>query len=348
MAHVIVERYNNTDRGPDERRIEWPPSGSGMGRRRGAGRLSMPPAWFDRRAPAGRRTDATRAPAVRHGSVRGVIVFSLMLLAVIWISVAARLAMEREAAVDNARRQTESFARVFEEHVRRTMRAAELALRHVATEYGKSGLELDLAALVHEHGALLDPFTIFSITDERGNLVLASVPFKPTSYADRESFRHHAESRSDRVYISRPQTGTITGKSSVYLSRRLDRVDGAFAGVLAVGLDTSYFSRFYDQVNLGRDAVIVLVGEDGIVRARKKNDDLSVGQDLSGFESFQALRRQRDGHFTAERTLDGVRRFFAYRVMEDYPLVVDVGLAESEVLAAYDRMRAQLVVWPRS
>ncbi|HWI15359.1 MAG TPA: PAS domain S-box protein, partial [Burkholderiales bacterium] len=186
---------------------------------------------------------------------------------------------------------------------------------------------------------------MFAVMDERGDLVVASFPFKRASYADSETFRHHATDPADALFISRPERGADGGPQSIMLSRRISKPDGSFAGVVSLGLDPTYFSRFYDQVDLGQDAVVVLVGMDGIIRARKKNDDASAGQDLSGFETFKALKSQRAGNFIATRTLDGVRRFFAYRVLEAYPLIVQVGIAEDVMFAAYHRMRAQFVVW---
>lgn len=274
-----------------------------------------------------------------------VVAFCAVLVIVIWASVVVQLHAERASAVSHAMHETAGFARVFEEHVLRTVRAAEFALRHVAGEYRQHGRGMNLADLVAEHGEILEPYTIFSITDERGDLILASYPFKPTNYTDRESFRYHASHDTDRIYVSKPQIGTVTGKSSVYLSRRIDKSDGTFGGVVAAGLDPSYFSQFYDQVDLGRDSVIVLIGSDGIVRARKKNDDATVGQDLNDFESFQAIKGQRAGNFVAERGLDGIRRFFAYRVLDAYPLIVQVGMSEDVMLAPYRRMRIQFVVW---
>jgi two-component system, NarL family, sensor histidine kinase BarA len=41
--------------------------------------------------------------------------------------------------------------------------------------------------------------------------------------------------------------------------------------------------------------------------------------------------------FNTVSPIDGVRRIYSYRALEDYPLLVAVGMGEREALAGYDR-----------
>ncbi len=285
------------------------------------------------------------ALALRHRTVRLAILLCSLLIVVIWVSIAAQLRSERKFLVDRAVHETASYARSFEEHVLRTISAAEFALRHIAREYQERGAAVDLVGLARGYGPFVEPYTVFSITDERGNLIVASEPFKATNYSERESFRHHAANDRGELFISKPQIGTATGKVAIYLSRRMNKRDGSFGGVVAVGLNPLYFSKFYDQIELGPDAAVALSGYDGIIRARRSNQDLTVGQDLSGFETFRAMKGRRAGHFFATRTLDGVTRIFSYRVLDAYPLIVQVGVSQNATLAPYYRLRHQFVAW---
>ena len=52
------------------------------------------------------------------------------------------------------------------------------------------------------------------------------------------------------------------------MARRIDKPDGSFGGVAVASVDPDYFKRFYSDLSLGKDGVVMLVGEDGSVRAR--------------------------------------------------------------------------------
>ncbi len=69
-------------------------------------------------------------------------------------------------------------------------------------------------------------------------------------------------------YISRPVIGRVSGKPSIQITRRIERPDGSFAGVGVVSLDPADFNRFFQLINLGPNALIYLVGRDGVLRAR--------------------------------------------------------------------------------
>ena len=65
-------------------------------------------------------------------------------------------------------------------------------------------------------------------------------------------------------------------------------------------MNPRYFSRFYDQINRGQDASVVLVGLDGVIRARRSSKNSEVAQDISRspvFTTHLPLRSQ--GQFRA-------------------------------------------------
>lgn len=136
------------------------------------------------------------------------------------------------------------------------------------------------------------------------------------------------------MFIAKPRLGGVSRKPTIYLTRRMDKADGSFGGNTGAGLAPEYLSGFYNQIDLGPDAVVVLVGRDGVIRARQSMTEADMSQDLSQSSLFTTyLPQQEHGHFRAISPLDGVPRLLSYRALREYPLVVLVGTAEAMISA---------------
>ena len=196
--------------------------------------------------------------------------FCIALIALMWVAVARQVDYERAAAIAQREREQDNLARLFEEHVLGVLTTASATIREVETEYRRHGARLDLARYLRERPELHLVRNI-GITDSSGLLVVNSVPLhKPTSVRDTENFQYHLNSTSRDIYISKPRLGVATAVWNIRISRRMNRADGALDGNITVGLDPGYFSRFYDQIALGPDSLVSLVGRDGTVRARRR------------------------------------------------------------------------------
>ena len=126
------------------------------------------------------------------------------------------------------------------------------------------------------------------------------------------------------------------------MSRRIDKPDGTFGGIVVISVDPAYFTHFYQKADIGAEGLVALVGLDGIARARRVGHKLSFGDDLSTSGLLQEQATRPTGSFRNAGRLDGVTRYVSYRTLADYPLVVAVATAEDEVLSRYtsNRLRA--------
>ncbi len=263
----------------------------------------------------------------------------LVLIAALWVHTYRMIEQERKSAINAASRETANLAKALEEHVVRTFLAADTILRNMKSRL-ETGERLDQAGLDETLRAQKPILTILGISDAAGIVTLNAPAVARVNIADRPHFQAHTGSDSGNLFIGPPQIGRVSGKWSINISRRINRADGSFGGVVIAGIDIEYFDRFYREVELGADSVINIMGRDGIVRLRRSADGFSAGQMLRNAPALQqADRGITKGNLVVATPIDGKRRISSFRVLENLPLVVVVAKSEQEVLHDYLIMR---------
>lgn len=270
--------------------------------------------------------------------------FMALLLAGLWSITMLQLQRAHDAAISDAGRDAHSMARVFDEHAIRTIEAADQAVTYLRSRYQALGKRLDIVTDLQQG---LNPgplYNLFTIVDERGDTVLSSHPFKPTKLADREHIRVHMQRDSGELYISKPVLGRVSKKWSIQMTRRINHADGSLKGVAVVSMDPYYFTRLYDEVDLGGNSSIAIIGGDGVVRARRVGAVNTIGQDIGGSKVFSLMQGKMRGNFTERSPIDGIERFYAFEKLANYPLYMLVGLDRDTVLADYISRRNQTLL----
>lgn len=273
----------------------------------------------------------------------GIAAFALILVGLIWFGANYLATQDRVRVIEGVHTTSANLARAFEEHTTRSLGYAGQLSLQLKRQYERLGTRFDLAG--YFEAAQIDPDLVHNaaISDARGDVVLSSIrPLARANLADRDHVRIHWARDTGRIVVGKPILARLSGKWSFVVSRRINRPDGEFAGVVSVALNPFYFSDFYRQVDLGRLSMVGLLGLDGIVRAlyRQGRKEGELGQDVREWSVYKNLAAAPHATLTAVSEIDGVRRIVSYRSLKDYPLVVAVGVAEAEALAEVDDRRA--------
>jgi len=266
-----------------------------------------------------------------------IILFGIFLVCFIWLSFYYKFTTERQREIDSAIRDTASFARSFEEHTVRTIKSVDQTALFLKHEYEHEGQIINIPEYIKEGTIVSQPFVLLSVMDEKGILKVSSqVPFVPADLSTREHFLVHKYEDTKELFISKPVEGKASGKWSIQMTRRINKRDGSFGGVVVVSVDPFYFTKFYQQVNLGKNAVVALVGRDGIIRAREMDQRAELGQDLNNTPLMKMLVGHDSGHYITKSSVDGIKRIYSYQAVSGYPFVVVVGMAEEEILKDFN------------
>lgn len=268
-----------------------------------------------------------------------ILLFGVILISITWLFLFFKVQSEQQMEIDHSMKMVTGFARAFQEHSLRTLKSADQVALFIKYQYEIEGRVFDISTYLREAG-LTEPYVLVSIANGDGDLIASNQEsFMSSSIRDRDHFKVHKAVDTGKSFISKPVFGRSSGKYSIQMTRRINKPDGLFGGVVIVSIDPFYFTDFYNQVNLGRDSAIGLVGYDGIVRAWQSNQQSSIGQDLSNSQLMKELAQKDSGQYSATSPVDGVKRVYSYQSLPDYHLAITVGLSESEVLADFNQRR---------
>lgn len=260
------------------------------------------------------------------------MLFGLVLLCLIWSGLYYKVQSEKQIVQETTQKELSNYTRTFAEHTTRTIRGLDEMALFLKNQAENEGLSIDLPRLIKERRFDGQPFLVLGILNEFGALVASSeVPFVSAQGGDREFFQVHTGIDSGKLFIGKPTTGRASGKISIQATRRINKADGSFGGVVVIGVDPHYFTDFYKQVDLGEQSNISLIGRDGILRVRQSGSKVSMGLDFSTHVANEFSRGD-SGYYTEAGIVDGVERFFSYRALTDYPLIVAVGVAKDYAL----------------
>lgn len=272
----------------------------------------------------------------------GMAFVGLCAVGIVWVDVLTRLADEKAHTERAAVQDASNLTRTFAEHIASVIKAVDQTLLYIRTSYQNDPEHFDVRQWSQANPLLADLLLRVSIIDKNGNLRLTSVPTNagPTNMWDRDYFQFHLHSQKDELLIGQPVIGRETGKWVLPVTRRIDAPDGSFAGVVVASIDPTYLSRFYESIDMGNLGVVLLVGTDGVIRARASpKHDRSIGRSLVGSALMEHFADAPVGTYRSAALVDGVVRIYTYRAVKDLPLIVEVGFADNEIFAMYSHER---------
>lgn len=253
---------------------------------------------------------------------------ALLLLFLVWSHIHVLSGASAQRDLDTAERDLANLTRLSQEHAVRTFRSADQVIRFVQSRYLELGNKLDLASLTR--GGVIDTeiFNQISVIDAKGMLVVSDQAIQGhVDLSDREHFKVHVANDSGQLFVSKPLIGRTTHKWSIQLTRRINRPDGSFGGVVVLSIDPSYFDRFYGELNLGPGGMTALYGLDGIARVRHIGAQTEYSTDASRSVLFARLVHEHPaGSFIQNSVVDGIERMYYYRTLPQVGMLVLAGI----------------------
>ena len=265
--------------------------------------------------------------------------FCLVLIAIAWYEVTTRVEREYQIEVAAIYRENDNLIRAFEDHARQNLQSVDETLLFLKLRYEQQDrITAELSDYMQTRRSQL--VEEISVYDPFGRIVAGfphTARLKPTVHF--EIYNAHAKKDSNRLYIGKPVYDHPSARWSIPVSRRLNHPDGSFAGVVFASLNPYFFSDYYRQMVLGYDKQVALIGYDGIVRSLQHPSHSDVGQDLGPHRIFAEWQHALAGTFEETDSFDPTHRYYTYRSMTDFPLILSIGVSSEDSLANYEARR---------
>lgn len=288
------------------------------------------------------RLIAQPLPKVQKTLVLGLCLSTFFILALTGYF----LGQSREILQDKAANNADSLTRIIARYAYTELHETDVFLLRWSDRHDRTMVEsaadapsfaAALSADLRRYPSILN----VRLADANGNIEFASdggVTGRPINIADRTYFAEARE--SDRLIISKPVVGRLSGKWVIPLVRRLSDAHGKFAGVIEANLDAKDFTGLFATIKAGPKNTFLFFDPGTSINLRypePKGPGRAINLKI-GSPEFKALWWKQGIHaatYRAQSTTDGIRRIYSYRQVGDYPYYVMAGVAEDDVMAPW-------------
>lgn len=245
----------------------------------------------------------------------------------------------RDAVLKGAETEMANVARSLTQHAEDSLDLLDSGVVGVVSRLEMDGADPatinKLRTLLEARKKAMERVHSLAIIDDQGNW-LTSPGTIASTLSDDTFFRHHQLSPKREPYVGRPVKSLVDGEWVVTLSRRFNKPDGSFGGVVLAAIGSRYLSHFYEQFEIGRNSSVTLMYGDGMIIARNPNNEKFVGRSVADTALFRDASLQRPfGAYHFKSPLDGAERVSFFKRSGRYPLVLLATVDKDELLAPW-------------
>ncbi|AXS80412.1 ATP-binding protein [Dechloromonas sp. HYN0024] len=274
---------------------------------------------------------------------RQISLIVILAISLVWVAATYELYRSRETHLHEAEVRTLVQAHVFAEYSRSTFKRINEFILDVRNEW--DGDWKSFSNVVQRRQENIDDLTFqVAVIDRDGILAYSNLalPNDRIDLSQREHFRIHKEAgNADRLFISKPLLGKVSGKWSIQLTRAIFR-SGQFNGVLVVSISPEQFAGFAAKLGLKGESVLTVVRNTGEIMARYPAVDSSVGKILRNVPYLDANEPD-SGNFRVTAAVDAKERIYGYFRLPEYQLSFVQGDSISDILVPHHLHRTTVL-----
>ncbi|MEI7430587.1 MAG: response regulator [Betaproteobacteria bacterium] len=271
---------------------------------------------------------------------QGFQVGLVAVVAVVWAIAGYELDRKFEGYQHDAEVRSVMKAQIFAEYSRSTVKRLNEFLLDTRSLW--TGNWQTFSKLIQERQENIEDLTFqVAVIDKDGLLAFSNLaaPTDKTDLSQREHFQvHKLLFPADRLFISKPLKGKVSGKWSIQFTRPVIS-HGRFNGVIVVSVSPDQFTGFAKKIKIGNvNDVVAVVRSSGEVMARHPEIESSLGIN-PGYAPFLEPDAAESGNYHLVSAVDFKEKIYGTYRLPDYGLTFVVGEELADVLAPYYAFR---------
>ncbi len=252
-----------------------------------------------------------------------------------------------EANIQQAEVVTANTARSMAEQAETTLKTADTIVASLVERVEAEGTGPEartrLYGLMTSLASALPAIHEMGIMDSHGDAIVKSLVANPVglNYAERGYFRYHATHPDRGPFIGARIKSKIDSSYNITVTRRINRADGSFAGVVVTSVSLDFFQHLFDQMQAKSGGIIALLADDDgmTILTRSPPDPRATGGFSPSSEPRRQMHLQRAGSLAYISPVDGARKFGSFQHLNEFPLTALVSLSEWDLQRSW---RAEL------
>jgi len=283
----------------------------------------------------------------RSPRIRELVSFSVLIILLFCVIVAYQGTRAYRQAVKDGAQDSARLARILADHVELTFLGVDLSLRRaIERQYFNALFGNNLPEYTEQNFKIwlgeTQQIVAMAMINEAGKVEVAAHKKGYEGWLDyhqtligQQLFEHMREADDTDVFIGKHYTQGDT--SLILMSRRYNKLDGEFGGLVIAAINPKYFIDFYDSIAFGKEKFMSLMLPDGSILASgpfqyPANEKLS--QEWLATQGGVA-----DDAQTQTNTSGDSMKIVSVKKLQIMPIAVSVVLDEEDFLGAWRQSR---------
>lgn len=284
----------------------------------------------------------------RSPRIRNLIGFSALIMLLFCVIVVYQGSRAYRQAVTDGEQNALRLSRILADHVELTFLGVDLSLRRaIERQYFNSLFGNNLPEYTEQNFKIwlneTPQIIALALINEEGLVEVAAHKKNHDGWLDyhktlvgQRLFEHMRESDDTFVFIGKHYTQK--GRSLIIMSRRYNKLNGEFGGIVVAAIDPEYFISFYNSIASGTQKFMSLMLSDSTMLANGPRSSMA-DELLSKQWLTMNTKEGLVSHSSTVTTQDGIKKIVALNPLKNMPIIVSVLLDEKDFLFEWRQSR---------